>query len=34
MVIITFDDAVNDGNWDLYQNDIFPSKYKVVYMYD
>ena len=29
MIIITFDDAVNDGNWDLYQKDIFPEKFKV-----
>jgi len=28
MIIITFDDAVNDGNWDLYQKDIFPEKFK------
>ena len=28
LIYITFDDAVNDDNWKLYQERIFPSKYK------
>ena len=28
MITITFDDAVNDENWDLYINKLFPDKYK------
>ena len=24
MIVITFDDAVNDENWDLYQDKLFP----------
>jgi hypothetical protein len=29
MIIITFDDAVNDENWDLYQDKLFPPTLKV-----
>ena len=29
MIIITFDDAVNEENWDLYQEKLFPPNYKV-----
>ena len=29
MIMITFDDAINDENWDLYMKDLFPPKYKV-----
>ena len=29
MIIITFDDAINDENWDLYQDKLFPTNYKV-----
>ena len=32
MIIITFDDAINDENWDLYQDKLFPPKYKVTLM--
>ena len=28
MITITFDDAVNDENWDLYQDKLFPPAYK------
>ena len=28
MIIITFDDAINDENWELY-NKLFPPNYKV-----
>ena len=28
LIYITFDDAVNDENWKLYQDRIFPEKYK------
>ena len=28
MITITFDDAVNDENWDLYQDKLFPETYK------
>ena len=28
LIYITFDDAVNDDNWKLYQERIFPSSYK------
>jgi len=28
MIMITFDDAINDENWDLYMKDLFPPKYK------
>jgi len=28
MLVITFDDAVNDENWKLYQDQLFPPKYK------
>ena len=28
MIIITFDDAVNDENWSLYQDKLFPETYK------
>lgn len=28
MVVITFDDAVNDENWDLYQRKLFPASRK------
>ena len=31
MIIITFDDAVNDENWDLYQDKLFPPNYKVIF---
>jgi hypothetical protein len=30
MIIITFDDAVNDENWDLYQDKLFPPGLKVL----
>jgi len=29
MIIITFDDAVNDENWELYQEKLFPPGFKV-----
>ena len=29
MIVITFDDAVNEENWELYHKELFPSKYKV-----
>ena len=28
MIVITFDDAINDENWSLYQDKIFPPNYK------
>ena len=28
MIVITFDDAVNDENWSLYQDKLFPPTYK------
>ena len=28
MIVITFDDAVNDENWSLYQDKLFPPNYK------
>jgi len=28
MIVITFDDAVNDENWSLYQDEIFPPTFK------